>query len=213
MTNINFKFSSEKQRNINIGREVDPKEARLREIGRHSRSMKINLNWNQLRTLNYDLPQGVNVNVLPLKDEYGHFIGPDDKAYWTTKPLTIKLTCSDTNPDYLARYDEYDLQFLITEIFGKWIVEENISEKEVPEIKSKTLIQSGLLQTNEATGQDFKNKYAFNVIAEPIREVDLDNLNERLTIMGFKIKKSDALMMGEHNINTPKTFYYEVGDY
>ena len=216
MSDIKFKFSNEKQRELNIGKEIDPTEEARRKVGKHSRSLKVWINNIEFRQIMDNKPQGVLVQVYPVLDANRQIIPPSEPEWWTTKPLSMVLLVSENHPLPWCQYNEYDLDEIITELFdGYNITEENLSEKEYPEVNTKFFSHTTVLENNTAIGQDNVNKFAFNVEARPIRESDIDYINEKYALYGYKIKKKDALMTNQNTktINNERKFTFEVGDY
>lgn len=211
MSDIKFKFSKEKQRDLNVGKKIDKLEDNKRKIGRHQRNMVVNLSQSELRTITY--PSALQVTIYALKDIYGNTIMPSDPLYWTKKPNRISLQVSELNPFPLSRADEYDLDDWITEIFGRYIISENVTEKDEPGIKQNLFRHEGMLQANEDTRLNSVNNNSFNVRAQTVNEQEIDHMNEIYRIIGYKINKNDAIMRTQKTINTPSKLFFEVGEF
>lgn len=211
MSDIKFKFSNDKQRNQNFGHKVDPDEALQRSEGRHKRNLKIDLPMGFLRT--QKLPQGINMIRYAVKDIYGRIIPPFTKEYDNHKPVICTFICSDNHPYPLARWNEHELDAWLEKTYGSKIKDWNVKEKEEPGIGQVLFRQEGLMEENLVTGQDNINKNMFNVREKFMYEHELNWLNERLEIMGYKLKKSDALRSTEKTINKPRKYFYEYGDF
>ena len=211
MTEKHFKFSNEKQRNLNFGKKVDPTEALQRSEGRHKRHLKIDLPMGFLRT--QKLPQGINMIRYAVKDIYGTIIPPFTKEYDNYRPVICTFICSEIHPYPLARWTEPELDAWLEKTYGRRIKDWNVTEKEEPGIGQVLFRHEGLMEENLSTGQDNVNKNMFNVREKFVYEHEINWLNERLNIMGFKIKKTDALRTTEKTINRPRKYFYEYGDY
>lgn len=214
MTDIKFNFSSEKQRKLNVGKKIDPAEHNKRKMGRHNRTMKVNMTISQLRSVH--LPEGIAMQTYALRDVYGDIIPPSTPEYFMTKPVVITLISSEVHPFPLARYNEYDLDAYVTETFGPYILSENVTKSECPELDEESSLlfrHEGLLQMNEVTGQDSLNKKAFNVRTYEVQERDLDELNDKYQVLGLSLKKDTALLKTEKTINNPQKYVFEFGEW
>lgn len=211
MGEIHFRFSNEKQRQLNLGKKVDKQENIQRHNGRHQRTVKINVNMRQIRRISY--PDAVEVCAHALKDVYGNVIVPSNPEYWTKKPITVTFICSEVNPFPLARANEYDLDDWIHETFDNLVTDWNVTEKEEPAMKQILFTHRGALQANEETRLGNVNKNAFNVSLKEVNEHEIDVMNEKLSILGYKLNKNDAILRSQRTINTPSKLSFEVGDF
>ena len=66
----------------------------------------------------------VLINIYPVYDDFGNTIPPNDPRFLTTKPIRISIQSSERHPFPLSRFDKWELDNYITEIFGKYIVSE-----------------------------------------------------------------------------------------
>ena len=214
MSDIKFKFSDDKQRELNIGKEIDPVQQKRRKVGRHYRTLKVHIDNKQFRRLLKDKPEGIQIYVFPVRDAHGNNIPPSEPEWWTTKGLAMVLFCSENNPLPWCRYNEYDLDEIITELFADYrITEENLKESEYPGIEDLIFTHLTVLETNTATGKDELNKHTFNVTTQEVKESDIDYINEKYKLFGYKLNKKDALKMADNKtINTERKFIYEVGE-
>jgi hypothetical protein len=211
MSDIKFKFSNDKQRKINRGGTIDPIEDNIRRMGRHFRHFRVNLTKAQVNKIRY--PEGIDYATYALYDVHGYNIPPMDPRYNTTKPINMTLFCSENHPYVLARYSAWELDNFLTNTFGKYIVNENITEKDEPGIKDLLFTHSGLIEEGDVTENPHAVKHAFNVRPIALYEHDIDEMNRRLEIMGYKFKKENAIMMSSKTINSPKKFYFEGADF
>lgn len=211
MTDIKFKFSNEKQRHLNIGQSIDPVEDNIRRKGRHIRHLKVNMSKAELRKLYW--PDGIIYATYALKDVHGQPILPHSPAYLTHRPVIVTLMCSEHHPFPLSRYTIQDLDTFITNTFGGKIITENITSKEESGIDEHLFTHTGMLEQNADTDLDSINKHAFNVRPAFVYDHELDYLNKKLEILGYKVKKSDALMVTDKTLTKPRKLIYELGDF
>jgi len=211
MSDIKFKFSNEKQRKINRGGTVDPIEDNIRRMGRHYRHFRVNLTKADIRKVRY--PEGIEYATYPLRDEHNEYILPHDPRYFKIKPINMTLFCSENHPYILSRFSAWELDNFLTSIFGKYIVRENITVKEEPGIKDLLFTHSGLIEEADLTVNPHAVKHAFNVRPIALYEQDIEEMNRKLEIMGYKVKKENAIMTSQKTINSPKKFYFEGADF
>lgn len=211
MSDIKFKFSNEQNRKINRGGMIDPIEDNIRRMGRHFRHFRVNLTKSDIRRIRY--PEGIEYATYMLKDVYGDPILTTDPRYTKIKPINMSLFCSENHPSILARYTAWELDNFLTTTFGKYIVKENITEREEPGIKDLLFTHSGLIEEADNTENPHVVKHAFNVRPVALYEQDIDEMNRRLEIMGYKFKKENAIMTSNKTINSPKKFYFEGADF
>lgn len=211
MTDLKFKFSNEKNRQINRGGSIDPIEDNIRKMGRHFRHIKVNLTKADLRKIKY--PSGIEYATYSLKDERNKIIGRNDPRYFKIKPINMSLFCSENHPFILCRYTAWELDKFLTDIFGKYIVRENITEKEEPGIKDLLFTHSGLIEAADNTDNQHVTKNMFNVRPVVIYEKEIEELNKKLEIMGYKVNKNNAIMTSNKTINSPMKYYFEGADF
>lgn len=211
MADIKFKFSKESQRKINMGKSIDPQEANQRKQGRHVRNVRIDLPMGFLK--NQNLPQGINMIRYAIHDIHGYNIPPFTKQYNNHKPVNCTFICSEIHPYPLSRWNEHELDAWLEKTYGKKITKWNLTEKEEPGIGQVMFRHEGMMEENLATGQDSINKNMFNVREKFMYEHEINWHNNRLEIMGYKLKKTDALKSTEKTINRPKKYYFEYGDF
>lgn len=211
MSDIKFKFSKEKQRDLNVGKKIDPQEDNKRKIGRHIRGLLVNLSMTDIRRMQY--PSAVQLGAPQLKDVHNNIIVPSDPDYWTKKPIKIILIVSELNPFPLDRWDEYDLDDYITNTFGKYILSESITKEDEQIIEQMLFRHEGMLQSADDTKLHSIPNNSFNVRPTIINEQEIDHMNEIYRIIGYKINKNDAIMRTPKTINTPTKLTFEVGEF
>lgn len=218
MTDIKFKFSSDSQRENNNGGIPIESQQNQRKQGRHQFDVTIDMTMGYLKA--FSPPEGINFVRYAVRDPITkEIIPPFTKEYNNFKPVNCTFVASEVDPIPWSRFTEMDLYNWLVKEFGKHITNWKLTPKEEPGLNNFSLgnqiyfRHEGMMETNEVTGQDSINKNMFNVRAKPIFEHEMDWLNERLEIMGYKMKKSDALMATEKTINKPKTLFYEFGDF
>lgn len=214
---IPFHYATkERQRKLNFGKSVDPEQAKERNEERSQRSLVLNMTKGELHKITF--PSAVIVNVYPTLDEYGNNIPRNDPRYLHTKPTRITIQVSNRHPFPLSRYTNGDLQDFITNVFGKYIIAElNVNKADHDEhfkgLQDVAFNHSVLLEENEVTGRDDLNKRAFNVYGAKVFDHELNYLNKKLEILGFKpLKKERALFRTEKNINTVPFNVFELGE-
>lgn len=211
MSDIKFKFSNEKQRKINRGGTINPIEDNIRRMGRHFRHIRVNLTKADLRKIRY--PEGIEYATYSLKDEHDEIISVNDSRYFKIQPINMSLFCSENHPYVLARYSAWELDQFLTNTFGKYIVRENITEKEEPGIKDLLFTHSGLIEAADNTDNQHGVKQGFNVHTVAIYEKELEELNKKLEIMGYEVNKNNAIMTSNKTINSPVKYYFEAADF
>lgn len=218
MTDIKFKFSKDSQRGQNNGGAPRQTEKNQRKEGRHQFDVTIDLKMGYLKT--YSPPEGIDFVRYAVRDPFTKdIIPPFTKEYNQFHPVNCTFIASEVHPDPFARFTEMDLYNWLVKEFGKYITNWKLTPKEEPGLETLSLDgqlyfrHEAMMETNASTEQDKINKNMFNVRPKPILEHEVNWLNERLEIMGYKIKKSDALMATDKTINTPKKYFYEYGDF
>lgn len=211
MGEIKFKFSKPEQRRVNVGGSINPIEDNIRRMGRHFRHFRVNLTKLDLRKIRY--PDGIEYATYPLKDEHGNIIPRMDPRYFKIKPINMSLFCSENRPFVLARWTAWELDNIITNLFGKYIVREYITEKEEAGIKDLLLTHTGILEESDSTENHHAVKNAFNVRAVPLYESEIEERNKKLEIMGYKIRKNNAIAKTEKTINHPVKYYFEGAEF
>lgn len=208
--------TKERQRKLNFGQKPDPEQTNEREQERSKRGLVLNMTKAQLHNMTF--ASSIVINVFPTLDEHDNIIPRNDPRYLHTTPTRIIIQVSNRHPFPLSRFSNADLQQYITEKFGKYIISEfNPNKKEHDErfkgLEDAAFLHSVLLEENEITGRDDLNKRAFNVYGAKVFDYELDNLNKKLEILGFKpIKKERALFRSESNINNVPFNVFELGE-
>jgi hypothetical protein len=214
---VPFKYArKERQLKLNFGKSIDPEQSQERDSERSQRSLVLNLSRSDLYKITF--PSAVVVNIYPSLDEYGNTILANDPRYFTIKPVSVTLQVSNRHPFPLSRFTNSDLQDYITNTFGKYILREVHPSKASHDEHFKGLqdvafTHNVLLEGNEMTGRDDLNKRAFNVYGARVYDHELNYINKKLEILGFKpIKKENALFRTEKNINTVPYNIFELGE-
>lgn len=220
MGEIKYKFSKDNQRRYNNSGKIRQENIPVRKDGRAQFNVTIDLTMKYLK--NYSPPDGIDFVRYAVKDPITkQIIPPFTREYDNFHPVNCTFIASEVHPFPLERFTEMDLYTWLNETFGKYITNWNLTKEEEPGLESfafgDTMLfkHEGMMETNEATDQKQINNKMFNVREKPIYDHELDWLNERLEIMGYKTKpkKSDALMVSEKTINSPRKYYFEYGDF
>ena len=206
----------ERQLKLNFGKSPDPEQTQERKEERYTRTLVLNLTKNQLHNMSFS--NAIIINVYPTYDDLGNIIYPNDRRYLHTKPTRITIQASNRHPFPLSRYTNSDLDAYVTEMFGKYIISEAHPSKVTHDehfkgIEDTFFNHSTLLESNEVTGRDDLNKRAFNVYGAKVYDHELNYINKKLEILGYKpIKKERALMRTEKTINTNSYNIFELGE-
>ena len=214
---IKFHFATkERQRKLNFGKSVDPEQQEERSRGRYQRTLVLNISKGELYKMTFS--SAILINTYPVYDDFGDLIPPNDPRYLVTKPIRITIQSSERHPFPLSRFNKSDLDAYVTEKFGKYIISEISTNKATHDkhfkgIEDLFFSHATILQNNENTGNDHLNKRAFNVYGAKVFDHELNYLNKKLEILGYKpIKQNDALLRTEKTIETPSFSIFEFGE-
>lgn len=220
MSDIKFKFSKDKQREYNNTGKIRQENIPVRKDGRHQFNVTIDLTMKYLT--DFSPPEGIDMVRYAVRDPITKQpIPPFTKAYYDFHPVNCTFITSEVHPVPFERFTEMDLYNWLNETFGKYITNWNLTTEEEPGLATfafgDTMLfkHEGMMEINEITDQKQVNDKMFNVRQKPILNHEIDWLNERLEILGYKskLKKSDALMSSQKTINSPQAHYFEYGDF
>lgn len=214
---IKFHYATkERQRKLNFGKRPDPEETNERQQERYQRTLVLNITKNQLHNMTF--PSSMIIHVYPTYDSMGNLIPRNDPKYLHTRPTRITISVSNRHPFPLSRYTNADLDAYVTETFGKYILSEAHPSKVQHDEHFKGVDQvffnhSTFLEENEVTGRDDLNKRAFNVYGARVYDHELNYINKKLEILGFKpFKKERALFRTQGTIEKTPYNIFELGE-
>ena len=214
---VKFHYATkERQRKLNFGKAPDPEQTQERNRERYQRTLVLNMTKDQLHKMTFS--SAIIIHVYPTYDGMGNLIPRNDPRYLHTAPTRITISVSNRHPFPLSRYTNADLDQYVTEKFGKYIISEAHPSKVTHDEHFKGVDQvffnhSTFLEENEITGRDDLNKRAFNVYGARVYDHELNYINKKLGILGFKqFKTQRALFRSEKTINTNPYNIFELGE-